>query len=286
MSSLSEQELRSIRDELAAGGTPTVWFTNSAVGVPEGRSGKVVSLGEPAEGDFIQVRPAGTKDVLSFSNAEVTQVKPVRKRSTPAKTTADTQTTAAGKTTVATASDRATTARAEAVSPATGSTSGSTGGGASSSGTSSGSTTSRGEKAAAPEKSTTTRSTTAKTRQPAGRNTPAATSSPNTSPAGAASGSKSSSGKRPARPSGATVTLAADENGQWTVEVSTGKKRTVRPTQVSPNAVAEAAKALHGDVAAAVEPLIDAAREQQRARVEQLRAELASAEEALGELDR
>ncbi|MBE9375790.1 cell wall anchor protein [Saccharopolyspora sp. HNM0983] len=255
MSSLSAPELRSIRDELAAGGTPTVWFTGSAVGVSEGRSGKVVSLGEPAEGDFIQVRPAGSKDVLSFSAAEVTQVKPARKRSA---------TTAAA----ATENGGTTTART-------------------------GSATRSGESCPAGRTSAETPSTNGKSgvsKASGNRGGAAPSASSGTSAAGGDSGktpaSKASSGKRPARPSGATVTLTADEAGQWTVEVLTGKKRSVRPTQVSPNAVAEAAKALHEDVAAAVEPLIDAAREQQRARVEQLRAELASAEQALDDLAR
>lgn len=269
MSSLSEQELRSIREELAAGGTPTVWFTSSAVGVPEGRSGKVISLGEPAEGDFIQVRPASTKDVLSFSAAEVTQVKPVRKRSTNAKTTAPAT------------SGNSTTARAEAVPPAAATDSARTSGAASSGGRG-GAATSGSRKSNGSASSTTSSSTTTG----AGKQS-AGSSSSNKVTADAESPGKAPSGKRTSRPSaGATVTLTADTAGQWTVEVLSGKKRSVRPTQVSPNAVAEAAKALHEDVAAAVEPLIDAAREQQRARVEQLRAELASAEQALGELDR
>lgn len=78
---LSSDEVRGLREQLAAGETPTVWFTPAAVGVQEGRSGKVMALDEPAEGDFIQVRPAGSKDVLSFSVGEVTMVKPPRKRS-------------------------------------------------------------------------------------------------------------------------------------------------------------------------------------------------------------
>lgn len=273
MPSLSEQELRSIRDELAAGATPTVWFTNSAVGIPEGRSGKVVSLDEPAEGEFIQVRPAGSKDVLSFSVAEVTQVKPARKRS------------ASGKTTAATASEGVTTARAETASPAAGSGSGQKAGAAASSGKTGGGTP-KGRKSNGSESSTTARSTASNTGKPDGDGASAGNSSANKAATNTPSASTaSSSGKRSSRLSGATVTLTADETGQWTVEMLTGKKRSVRPTQVSPNAVAEATKVLHEDVAAAVEPLIDAAREQQRVRVEQLRAELASAEQALGELD-
>ena len=78
--------------------------------------------------------------------------------------------------------------------------------------------------------------------------------------------------------------LTADENGQWSVEVNTGKKRTLRPKTVSASAVAHAAKALHEDVAAAVEPLLESAREQQRARVEELQRELADAQRTLDEL--
>ncbi|GAA4619887.1 DUF6319 family protein [Saccharopolyspora hordei] len=228
MSPLSSDELREIRDELNSGTTPTVWFTGAAVGVPEGRSGKVVALGEPAEGDFIQVRPAGSKDVLSFSAAEVTKVKPPRKRATSEQ---------AGK-----------------AAP-------------------------REAKPQQPVGSTLPRSSTL----PKGPAKSSASSAKQTSPAKQAGGTTTA--KRKPRPpkavGGATVTLTADDEGQWSVEVSTPKKRVLKPTQVPASAVAHAAKALHEDVAAAVEPLIEAAREQQRARVEQLRAELAAAEAAL-----
>ncbi|MGP4020462.1 DUF6319 family protein [Saccharopolyspora sp. 5N708] len=227
MSPLSSDELREIREELTAGTTPTVWFTGSAVGVQEGRSGKVVALGEPAEGDFIQVRPAGSKDVLSFSAAEVTRVKPPRKRAVPDQPPA----------------------KAAAPPPA----------------------------APAPAK-------------PAAPAKPRAAAAATPAPAASASAKSAESAaarRKPRQPKpvgGATVTLTADQDGQWSVEVSTGKKRVVRPTPVPANAVAQAAKALHDEVAAAVEPLIDAAREQQQARVEQLRAELAAAQAALDEL--
>jgi uncharacterized protein DUF6319 len=234
MSPLSSDELRELREELSAGTTPTVWFTGSAVGVQEGRSGKVVALGEPAEGDFIQVRPAGSKDVLSFSAAEVTKVKPPRKRATPPEPPA--------KPTVkpkATAPAKPATQQARPAAPAK----------------------PRAAAASVPG--------------------PAAASAP-------AKPTESAAARRKPRQAklvgGATVTLTADQDGQWSVEVSTGKKRVVRPTPVAANAVAQAAKALHADVAAAVEPLIAAAREQQRARVEQLRAELAAAQAALDEL--
>ncbi|WP_433869931.1 DUF6319 family protein [Saccharopolyspora sp. CA-218241] len=210
---LSSEELGDLREQLASGATPVVWFTASAVGVPEGRSGKVIALGEPAEGDFIQVRPAGSKDVLSFSAAEVTLVKPARKPAKPR-----------SQAPAATPVDEP---RYEPVPP--------------------------------PE--------------PVQAAPPAAEQ-----PRPAARRSK------PRPPAGASVVLTADQEGQWSVEVTTGKKRVVRPTSVPASAVAQAAKALHDDVSAAVEPMIEAAREQQRARVEQLREELDAAQQALAEL--
>ncbi|WP_190821551.1 DUF6319 family protein [Saccharopolyspora pogona] len=241
MSPLSSDELRELREELSAGTTPTVWFTGSAVGVPEGRSGKVVALGEPAEGDFIQVRPAGSKDVLSFSATEVTKVKPPRKKAAPpeppAKPAAKPRTADAPPAKPPVERAKPTAEQAKPAAPAK-------------------------PRAAAVS-------------APAG-------ASASAKPAGDAAARRK---PRQAKPiGGATVTLTADQDGQWSVEVSTGKKRVVRPTPVAANAVAQAAKALHDDVAAAVEPLVDAAREQQRARVEQLRAELAAAQAALDEL--
>ncbi|MGW4246013.1 hypothetical protein [Nocardia sp. NPDC004722] len=75
---LSDTEIRQIAAEIDAGKPPMVWFTAAAVGVPEGRSGKVMSLGDPSEGDFLQVKPTGSKDVLSFGPTEVTLTKPGR----------------------------------------------------------------------------------------------------------------------------------------------------------------------------------------------------------------
>lgn len=86
---LSDTEIAQIATEIAAGRPPMVWFTAAAVGIPEGRSGKVIALGEPSDGDFLQIRPTGSKDVLSFSPAEVTMTKPARDKAVaqPASTT-------------------------------------------------------------------------------------------------------------------------------------------------------------------------------------------------------
>ncbi|GAB2665055.1 hypothetical protein GCM10027271_25010 [Saccharopolyspora gloriosae] len=222
---LSSDEIRGLREELSSGGTPTLWFTSAAVGVPEGRSGKVIALDEPAEGDFIQIRPAGSKDVLSFSAAEVTTVKPPRKRKEP-----------------------------EPVAPV----------------------------AEAPQAA-------AKAPEPKPAAAPArppepARSAPNAGAESAPKPAAAANRRKPKPPAGATVILTADQAGQWNVEVSTGKKRVLRPTPVSTSAVAQAAKSLHEEVAAAVEPLLEAAREQQRERVEQLEQQLADAQRMLHEL--
>lgn len=228
---LSSDEVQQLRDALAEGNTPTVWFTSEAVGVPEGRSGKVTALAEPAEGDFVQVRPASSKDTLSFSASEVTLEKPPRKRK------------ASETTPEAPAKPQPSPAKAQPASTSSGGS---------------------GEKTA-PAQSSKTQQTTGSgsTAQPASSN-----------------GTR----RKPPQISGATVTLSADNEGQWRVEVNTGKKRALKPTAVSPSAVAQAAKVLHDDVAEAVGPLLQAARERQRARVEELQRELDEAQRALDEM--
>ncbi len=235
---LSSDDVRELRKELTAGTTPTVWFTASAVGVQEGRSGKVVALDDSEEGDFIQVRPAGSKDVLSFSAGEVTVVKPPRKRKEEPTEVPRRQ-----------APKRPTTSgsASEAAKVAPERKSGTQGQGKTSARTSEGASAS--------------------------------------SSVTAAGKSGTSESRRKARqPVTATVTLTATPEGQWTVEVVAGKKRTLRPLPVPASAVAQAAKVLHEDVANAVEPLLEAAREQQRTKVEQLQQELANAQRLLDDL--
>ncbi|HEX6341272.1 DUF6319 family protein [Umezawaea sp.] len=84
-SSLSPQDVDHLRAELAEGRQPAVWFTSAAVGVEAGRSAKVIAFTEPEEGDFIQVRPTGERDEISFSPAELTTEKPPRKKAPAAK---------------------------------------------------------------------------------------------------------------------------------------------------------------------------------------------------------
>jgi hypothetical protein len=74
--SLSADDVATLRAAVAKGERSTVYFTTAAVGVHGVRSGKVVALGDAAEGDFIQVKPAGQADVLSFSPGELALFKP------------------------------------------------------------------------------------------------------------------------------------------------------------------------------------------------------------------
>ncbi|MCE3556409.1 DUF6319 family protein [Pseudonocardia sp. RS11V-5] len=76
---LTEQDVTAVRDEVSAGRTVTVWFTAAAVGVPAGGSAKVVAVGDVAEGDFIQVRPAGSRDAVFCSPSELTRSRPTRR---------------------------------------------------------------------------------------------------------------------------------------------------------------------------------------------------------------
>lgn len=244
---LSDTEIRQIAAELADGRPPMVWFTPAAVGVSEGRSGKVIALGDPADGDFLQVRPTGSKDVMSFSPTEVTLAKPARKdkRTTTSETT--------GATPPATRKDTAVSMSSSVTAPPAPPTPAPVPAAAS--------------KAPAPQP--------ASDPKPAAK--PAATPArtPREKPAAAARKSKAPE---------VTVTLAGTADGEWTVDVVHGKKRTIKGLSVPGASVAQAAKLLHPEVAEVVDSVLDAVRDSQRAKVEQLQAELEQARRLLDEL--
>jgi hypothetical protein len=73
---LAPEDIATLRAAVENGERPTVYFTGAAVGVQGVRSGKVVAVGDVAEDDFVQVKPAGQDDVLSFSPGELTLSKP------------------------------------------------------------------------------------------------------------------------------------------------------------------------------------------------------------------
>ncbi|PPJ24217.1 DUF6319 family protein [Nocardia nova] len=242
---LSDTEIRQIAAELADGRPPMVWFTPAAVGVSEGRSGKVIALGDPADGDFLQVRPTGSKDVMSFSPIEVTLAKPARKdkRTTTSETT--------GATPSATRKDTAVSTSSSVTAPS------------------------------APPAPAAVPAAASKTPAPQ----PDADQKPAAKPAATpARPQKSAAAARKSKAPEVTVTLSGTTDGEWTVDVVHGKKRTIKGLSVAGSSVAQAAKLLHPEVAEVVDSVLDAVRDSQRAKVEQLQAELEQARRLLDEL--
>ncbi|WP_086662461.1 DUF6319 family protein [Lentzea kentuckyensis] len=223
-SGLSADDVDSLRSQLDGGTQPLVWFTAAAVGMEAGRSAKLLAFTDPEEGDFIQVRPTGSKDEMSFSPAELTLEKPPPRKK-----------------------------------PAT-------------------------PPPAPPEPPRET-----EILYPYVPEAPVKPAAPKPKPAAApaeatpAKPARKPSGSKNATPE-VTVTLVTTGEGEWTVEVLQGTRRTIRPTPVSPAAVAQAAKLLTEEVSEIVEGVLNAARAQQLARVEQLRAELEAAQKALNDL--
>ncbi|MFC8380522.1 DUF6319 family protein [Nocardia sp. NPDC056952] len=231
---LSDAELARIAGELAEGKPPMVWFTAAAVGVAEGKSGKVVALDDPSAGDFLQVRPTGSKDVLSFGPSEVTLTKP---------------------------------ARGTTVAPG-------------------GSARTRPDSAPAPsnrkDNTVTQPSTLPSAATPAPRSLAPVADDPK--PAPATPRPAKAPAVRKAKVAEVTVTLTGTADGEWTVDVINGKKRSVKGLAVSSAAVAQAAKILHPEVEEVVAGILEAARGAQQAKVAQLQAELEAARKLLEEL--
>ncbi|MEU2042164.1 DUF6319 family protein [Nocardia niwae] len=240
---LSDSEIQQIATDIAGGRPPMVWFTAAAVGVPEGRSGKVIALGDPADGDFLQVRPTGSKDVLSFSPVEVTLTKPPRG--------------AAG----ATAQPKSTRKESSVTQSSTTT-----------------STTAQPEQASAPEPAATPKP--AEASGEAGR---AGSASKQVPAAPAPKPAKAAAARKPKAPE-VTVTLTGTADGEWSIDVVSGKKRTLRGIPVAGSAVAQAAKILHPEVAEVVSGVLEALRGVQEAKVQQLQAELEEARRLLDEL--
>jgi hypothetical protein len=234
---LSEQDLAAARAELAEGRLFPVWFTAAAVGVPVGGSAKIVSVGEAAEGDFIEVRPTGTRDTVFCSPNELTSTRPPRRRR--AKEPPPQPSTPAEPQPALQRAEDPPARRARPVEP---------------------------ESAPAPAPSAQDRSVERNGAAPQ------------------AAQARRTGRSASARPAEVTVTLTSTADGEWTVEVATGRKRTVRPTPVQPGDVAKAARSLPAAVTEAIESSLAAARQRQVERVERLRAELDAAQRALQDL--
>lgn len=77
---LTDDDLATARAELTAGRPVRVWFTAAAVGVAEGSSAALVAVEDLGDGDFLRVRPAGSRDTVYCSPGELTRSRPARGR--------------------------------------------------------------------------------------------------------------------------------------------------------------------------------------------------------------
>jgi hypothetical protein len=252
---LSEQDLAAARAELAEGRLFPVWFTAAAVGVPVGGSAKIVSVGEAAEGEFIEVRPTGTRDTVFCSPNELTSTRPPRRRrakESPPQPTPP-QPSLPEPSAQRPPEPQPARQRAALDPPAR-------------------------RARQAPSQDSSASDGPAQERSAQDRSV----ERNGTAPPAAAARKPGRSGA--ARPAEVTITLSSTADGEWTVEVTTGRKRTVRPTPVQPAEVAKAARSLPAAVTEAIESSLAAARERQAERVERLQAELDAAQRALQDL--
>jgi hypothetical protein len=82
-----------------------------------------------------------------------------------------------------------------------------------------------------------------------------------------------------------TLTVTGTADGEWQAELKHGSKWVARGLEIPAASVSRAAKELHEDLSTPIDEVINAAREQQQAKVAQLEAELQQAKQALAELD-
>ncbi|MGQ0839057.1 DUF6319 family protein [Actinokineospora sp.] len=81
-----------------------------------------------------------------------------------------------------------------------------------------------------------------------------------------------------------TLTVTGTAEGEWQAELTQSGKRILQGVTVPAAAVSRAAAELHEDISKAIETVLDAAREQHRARMAELEAELSKVKAALAEL--
>ena len=82
-----------------------------------------------------------------------------------------------------------------------------------------------------------------------------------------------------------TLTVTGTADGEWKAELKQGNSYIAKNLLVAAAAVSRAAKELHEDLSGPIDEVIDAAREQQAAKVAALEAELEAARKALADLD-
>ena len=81
-----------------------------------------------------------------------------------------------------------------------------------------------------------------------------------------------------------TLTVTGTMDGDWQADLMHAGQRVLQGVSVPATAVARAAKELHPDVSEAIDSVLETAREQHRARVEELQVELERAQRALAGL--
>ncbi|WP_199430055.1 DUF6319 family protein [Qaidamihabitans albus] len=108
---------------------------------------------------------------------------------------------------------------------------------------------------------------------------------PQAEPAKPQRGRPKGSGPRKTRSVELTLTVTGTADGEWQAELKHGSKWIARGLAIPAAAVSRAVKELHEDLSGPIDEVIDAAREQQQARVQQLEAELQQAKQALAELE-
>ncbi|EHR53199.1 hypothetical protein SacmaDRAFT_5030 [Saccharomonospora marina XMU15] len=82
-----------------------------------------------------------------------------------------------------------------------------------------------------------------------------------------------------------TLTVTGTADGEWQAELKHGSKWVARGLDIPASAVSRAAKELHEDLSVPIDEVINAAREQQQAKVAELEAQLEQAKQALAELE-
>jgi hypothetical protein len=80
------------------------------------------------------------------------------------------------------------------------------------------------------------------------------------------------------------LTVTGTMDGDWQADLMHAGQRVLQGVSVPAAAVARAAKELHPDVSEAIDSVLETAREQHRARVEELQVELERAQRALAGL--
>jgi hypothetical protein len=81
-----------------------------------------------------------------------------------------------------------------------------------------------------------------------------------------------------------TLTVTGTAEGEWQAELTQSGKRLLQGLSIPAASVARAATELHEDIAKAIDTVLDQARQQHRARMEELEAELAKVRQALADL--